>query len=75
MSPGSTLVLRDGVIASLLPEADVARLPGDRRIDGRGACALPGFIDLHMHGSMGFDVMDGSQASLTGSAISSFGAA
>lgn len=63
---GQTLVLRDGVIAGLLPEADVVCQHGDRRIDGRGACALPGFIDLHIHGSTGFDVMDGSQASLTG---------
>lgn len=63
---GHTLVLRDGVIAALLPEADVAPQPGDRRLDGRGACALPGFIDLHVHGSMGFDVMDGSLASLAG---------
>ena len=63
---GRTLVLRDGVIAGLLPAADAACQPGDRRIDGRGACALPGFVDLHIHGSHGFDVMDASQASLTG---------
>ncbi|MCY3977152.1 MAG: N-acetylglucosamine-6-phosphate deacetylase [Chloroflexi bacterium] len=63
---GRTLVLCDGVIAGLLPEADVAPQPGDRRIDGRGAYTLPGFVDLHIHGSMGFDVMDASPASLTG---------
>ena len=63
---GHTLVLCDGLIAGLLPDADVACQPGDRRIDGRGACALPGFVDLHLHGSLGFDVMDGSSASLTG---------
>lgn len=61
---GRTLVLRDGVIEGLLPVADLAPQPGDRRIDARGACALPGFIDLHLHGSMGFDVMDASPASL-----------
>lgn len=63
---GRTLILRDGVIKGLRPPAEVEYQPGDRRIDGRGACALPGFIDLHMHGSMGFDVMDGSPASFTG---------
>lgn len=63
---GHTLVLRDGVIAGLLPEADVACQPGDRQLDGRGACALPGFVDVHIHGSFGFDVMDASPASLTG---------
>lgn len=66
LASGHTLVLRDGLIAGLLPDADVARQPGDRRIDGRGAYTLPGFVDLHIHGSMGFDVMDGSQASLAG---------
>jgi N-acetylglucosamine-6-phosphate deacetylase len=63
---GHTLVLRDGLIASLQPAADLTPQPGDRQIDGRGACALPGFVDLHLHGSQGFDVMDASPASLTG---------
>ena len=61
---GRTLVLRDGVIEGLLPAADLERQPGDRRIDGSGAYALPGFVDLHIHGSMGFDVMDGLLQSL-----------
>ncbi|MDE2854445.1 MAG: N-acetylglucosamine-6-phosphate deacetylase [Chloroflexota bacterium] len=63
---GSTLVLRDGVIEALLPPADLSPQPGDRRIDGRGACAIPGFVDVHLHGSVGFDVMDASPASLEG---------
>ncbi len=62
---GQTLVLRDGLIVGLKRQADVEPRPGDRRIDGRGGYALPGFIDLHLHGSMGFDVMDGSPASLS----------
>ncbi len=61
---GQTLILRGGLIAGLQPQAEVAHQPGDRRIDGRGAYALPGFIDLHIHGSLGFDVMDGSLSSL-----------
>jgi len=61
---GQTLVLQDGLIEGLKRQADVKPRPGDRRIDGRGGYALPGFIDLHLHGSMGFDVMDGRPASL-----------
>ena len=61
---GETLVLRDGVVAGLSPPAELARQPGDIAIDGAGAYALPGFIDLHLHGSVGCDVMDGSVASL-----------
>lgn len=63
---GQTLVLQDGRIEGLRPPADIERQPRDRRIDGRGRYTLPGFIDLHLHGSMGFDVMDGSYASLQG---------
>ena len=61
---GRTLVLRDGVIDSLRRQAEIDCQPGDLRIDGKGAFALPGFIDLHIHGSLGFDVMDGASASL-----------
>jgi len=31
-----------------------------RRIDGRGLVAVPGFVDLHVHGARGFDFMDGA---------------
>ena len=61
---GQTLVLRDGRIEGLQPAAELAHQPGDRRIDGKGAFALPGFIDLHIHGSSGCDVMDGASTSL-----------
>lgn len=63
---GHTLVLRDGIVAGVLRAAELEREPDDRRIDGRGACALPGFVDLHLHGSMGADVMDGSVEALSG---------
>lgn len=63
---GHTLVLQDGRIEGLRPPAEVERQAGDRRTDGRGRFVLPGFIDLHLHGSMGFDVMDGSLSSLKG---------
>ncbi|MCZ8537370.1 N-acetylglucosamine-6-phosphate deacetylase [Paenisporosarcina quisquiliarum] len=31
------------------------------RFDGQGNMALPGFIDLHIHGAMGADFMDGDE--------------
>jgi N-acetylglucosamine-6-phosphate deacetylase len=34
---------------------------GVRKIDGRGYVAVPGFIDLHVHGALGFDFMDASE--------------
>jgi len=35
-----------------------------RRIDGQGLIALPGFIDVHVHGAVGCDTMDTSAESL-----------
>ncbi len=39
-------------------------LPGARRIDASGRYVLPGFIDVHVHGAVGCDTMDGSPESL-----------
>jgi dihydroorotase len=41
------IVLRDGVIASLGPDADAPR--GAQRLDAHGLVALPGLVDLHTH--------------------------
>ena len=35
--------------------------PTVRKINGRGLVAVPGFIDLHVHGARGFDFMDASE--------------
>ena len=61
-----TLILADGIISDIRRAAEVSALPGDRRIDGKGCCALPGFIDLHIHGGNGFDVMDATEEALHG---------
>lgn len=61
---GHSLALRDGSIEGLRRHAELERQPGDITLDGAGAYALPGFIDLHLHGSAGADVMDGTVASL-----------
>ncbi len=63
---GQTLVIAAGRIQALKPAAAVAPRPDDRRLDGAGAYALPGFIDLHVHGGAGFDVMDASAEALRG---------
>lgn len=55
--PHSAIDVRDGVIAAvyntLPPPA-----PGLRLVDGAGAYAAPGFIDLHLHGGGGVEFMN-----------------
>lgn len=36
----------------------------DIRLDGQGCIALPGFIDIHIHGAMGADFMDGEKSAI-----------
>lgn len=63
---GRTLIISDGRVKQLSPPADVVARPGDRRMDAGGRYVLPGFVDLHIHGSNGFDVMDASAAAMQG---------
>jgi len=42
----------------------------DNIIDGKGKIAMPGFIDLHIHGSAGYDFMEGSKEDIVKAANS-----
>ena len=68
-------LLRDGAllldgtqIAGVFPEdrPDLAE-KADQRIDGRGLTAVPGYIDIHVHGGGGHDIDDGTEESIVGS--------
>jgi N-acetylglucosamine-6-phosphate deacetylase len=63
LSPGAEpvdLPFTDGRLESARPSGSPVP-PGARRIDGRGLLAVPGFIDLHVHGARGFDFMDATE--------------
>lgn len=43
----------------------ISEIPADAEvIDGYGKLVTPGYIDIHMHGSGGYDVMDGTENSI-----------
>src|ERR1043166_1362754 len=52
--PGGSVFIREGRIVSFEAEA------ADEEIDLAGATLLPGFIDFHIHGAAGIDVVDAS---------------
>lgn len=60
--PVGWLRVEDGRIVALgegAPPEAFNRAAG-RSIDAAGGVILPGFIDLHVHGAVGYDTMDGS---------------
>lgn len=56
---GASLLVRDGLIESVIPAAlaGSADADGAEIIDVGGAILVPGFVDVHVHGGGGFDVM------------------
>ena len=57
---GTLHVGADGRIAAI----EGVPVPDERVRDGAGPFVLPGFIDLHVHGGAGRDIMEGGDAAL-----------
>ena len=54
VSDSHTLIIKDGLIASLTDDGSAC----DKVIDAEGGYLLAGFIDIHCHGGNGYDFMD-----------------
>ncbi|MGP4077407.1 N-acetylglucosamine-6-phosphate deacetylase [Halobacillus sp. K22] len=67
--PSGSVLLRDGLIDAV---SDHPIGGADKVIDGKGESwtLVPGFIDVHIHGADGHDVMDSTNEALTGMARS-----
>jgi N-acetylglucosamine-6-phosphate deacetylase len=60
------ILIRDGVIEELGPREGM-RLPVEgEEISRTDQTAIPGFVDVHIHGAGGRDVMEGSSEALSG---------
>ena len=72
------VVIKDGRFDKVLLGAEWARQPEDTQdgqaavmqtaeeevIDGGGAYAIPGLIDIHFHGCKGYDFCDGTEEAI-----------
>jgi N-acetylglucosamine-6-phosphate deacetylase len=59
------ILIRDGVIEAVGARADVSLPAGAIEIKASDQIAVPGFIDVHIHGAGGRDVMEGSNEALS----------
>ncbi len=64
LNPGWLVVEQGKIVALGAGAVPEALLQDAQVIDARGAVLLPGFIDMHLHGALGYSVMDGDVASL-----------
>lgn len=58
------LHVREGRICEILCADTVRRFPPEKIIHEPGAVVAPGFVDVHIHGAQGRDLMDGTLESL-----------
>jgi N-acetylglucosamine-6-phosphate deacetylase len=62
--PDAGILLREGVIEAIGPRAGMSLPAGAQEIAATDKIAVPGFVDVHIHGAGGQDVMEGSTKAL-----------
>ncbi len=62
--PDAGILIRDGVIEAIGPRNGMSLPSGANEINATGKIASPGFLDVHIHGAGGHDVMEGTPDAL-----------
>jgi len=62
--PDAAILMRDGVIDSVGPRAGTTVPAGATEIIAEDKIVVPGFLDVHIHGAGGHDVMEASEEAL-----------
>jgi N-acetylglucosamine-6-phosphate deacetylase len=60
----AVIVIQGAKISAVGPRGKVAMPRGAREIAARGKTIVPGFVDVHIHGAGGHDVMEGTPEAL-----------
>ena len=58
------ILMRDGVIEAIGPRSGMTLPTGAEEIRATDKTAIPGFLDVHIHGAGGHDVMEGNATAL-----------
>jgi N-acetylglucosamine-6-phosphate deacetylase len=58
------ILIREDVIEAVGPRSGITLPAGTQEILATDKTAIPGFIDVHIHGAGGYDVMEGSDTAL-----------
>jgi len=62
---GAGILIRDGVVEAVGSRQDMRLPSGAAEISASGQTAIPGFIDVHIHGAGGHDVMEGTEQAMS----------
>ena len=60
------ILIRDGVIEAIGPREGMSLPMGAEELQAAQHTAIPGFVDVHIHGAGGHDVMEGTDEALAG---------
>lgn len=63
--PDAGILVREGVIETAGPRSSMRVPAGAREIRETDCIAVPGFVDVHIHGAGGHDVMEGQPEALS----------
>src|SRR5262245_7733443 len=61
---GAGILIRDGEIETIGSRADLTLPAGAQEVRAEDFSAIPGFIDVHIHGAGGRDIMEGTDEAL-----------
>src|SRR6202051_3949707 len=62
---GAVIVVEGSKIVAVGPRDHIPVPSGARRLNAVGLTAVPGFVDVHIHGAGGHDVMEGTPEALS----------